>query len=56
MERYEEAHKIIQRLHHDPEDPEDPTNPLAEAEFIQIMRQVQFDKQEEAGYIQVISV
>jgi hypothetical protein len=50
VDRHEEAHAILQRLHRDPKDP---TNSLAEAEFVQIKQQVQFDRQEKAGYVQV---
>jgi hypothetical protein len=50
IDRHDEAHRILQRLHRDPDDS---SNSLAEAEFIQIKQQVQFDRQEKAGYVQV---
>ena len=46
----DEAWSIIQRLHHDPTDTSDAA---AHAEFVQISRQVEFDKTMKAGYLEM---
>ena len=48
----DEAWQVIKRIHHDPTDPADSA---ARAEFIQITRQVEYDKNEKAGYIQMFT-
>ncbi|KIX02609.1 uncharacterized protein Z518_08551 [Rhinocladiella mackenziei CBS 650.93] len=48
--RTHEAWDVLQRIHHDPNDPEDSA---AHAEYTQIVRQVEFDKEQEAGYLQM---
>lgn len=53
MDRNEEAWTIVQRLHHDPHDPSDSA---ARAEFHQITKQVQYDRQQKTGYIQMASI
>ncbi|PMD47956.1 general substrate transporter [Hyaloscypha variabilis F] len=45
-----EAWAVIQRIHNDPSDP---SNSFAHAEFTQIVRQVEHDKEQKAGYIQM---
>ena len=45
--RNEEALNVILRLHHDPNDP---TESAAHAEYTQIVRQVEFDKEAKATY------
>lgn len=45
--RNEEAWKVLKRLHHDPSDP---SESAAQAEFIQITRQVEFDREQKSGY------
>ena len=45
-----EAWKVIRRIHHDPEDASDSA---AHAELVQITRQVDFDKEQKAGYIEM---
>jgi MFS family permease len=49
-DRNEEAWAVVQKIHHDPNDPEDSS---ARAEFLQISKQVQFDRQQKAGYWQM---
>ena len=44
------AREILQRIHRDPKDP---TNSFADAEFIQIVRQIEYDRAQKAGYIQM---
>ena len=46
----EEAWEILRKLHQDPNEEEDSS---ARAEYTQIFRQVELDKQEAAGYIQM---
>lgn len=48
--RNAEAWAVIQRIHNDPSDP---SNSFALAEFTQIVRQVEHDKEQKAGYIQM---
>lgn len=48
--RNDDAWRVIQRLHHDPNDPGDTA---AWAEFVQITKQVEFDKGQKAGYIEM---
>ncbi|KAJ9609817.1 hypothetical protein H2200_006146 [Cladophialophora chaetospira] len=45
-----EAWEVLRKIHHDPEDPSDSA---AHAEFVQITRQVDFDKEQKAGYIEM---
>ncbi|KAF2102097.1 general substrate transporter [Rhizodiscina lignyota] len=49
-ERKEEAWTVLRRLHHDASDPEELS---AHAEFQQIVLQVDYDKQQNTGYIQM---
>jgi Sugar (and other) transporter len=44
------AREILQRIHRDPRDS---TNSFADAEFIQIVKQIEHDKVQKAGYIQM---
>jgi hypothetical protein len=44
------AREILRRIHRDPSDS---TNSFADAEFIQIVRQIEHDKVQKAGYIQM---
>jgi hypothetical protein len=46
----DEAWNVIKKLHHDPNDPSDAA---ARAEFLQITRQVEFDREQKSGYIQM---
>ena len=46
------ALQVIQRLHRDPTDPEDTA---AQAEFMQIQAQVEKDKEQKSGYIQMFT-
>jgi hypothetical protein len=48
VNRNEEAWAIIKKIHHDPKDDEDTA---ARAEYIQIIKQVEADKETEGGYI-----
>ncbi|KAK5331687.1 hypothetical protein LTR93_000692 [Exophiala xenobiotica] len=48
--RKEEALAILLRIHHDPNDPNDTA---AHAEAIQISRQVEFDKEQKSGYLEM---
>lgn len=48
VNRNEEAWAIIKKIHHDPQDINDAA---AHAEYIQIIKQVELDKQTEGGYI-----
>ncbi|KAJ9609896.1 hypothetical protein H2200_006225 [Cladophialophora chaetospira] len=50
--RHEEALQVIQRLHRDPSDSEDSA---AQAEFMQIQAQVEKDKEQKSGYIQMFT-
>jgi hypothetical protein len=50
--KYTEALEVLKRLHFDAKDS---THSVAEAEFMQIKAQVDFDRQVKAGYIQVRS-
>lgn len=52
VDRNAEAWAVIQRIHNDPSDP---TNSFAHAEFTQIVRQVEHDKGQKAGYIQMFA-
>ncbi len=45
-----EAWEVIRRIHHDPTDPGDTA---AHAEYTQIVRQVEFDKEQPGGYIEM---
>jgi hypothetical protein len=47
----DEAWPILQKLHHDAADP---TEAAAHAEFIQISKQVEFDKTMKAGYLEML--
>ncbi|KAK5726095.1 hypothetical protein LTR15_004287 [Elasticomyces elasticus] len=47
-----EAWAVIQQIHRDPNDP---TDTAAHAEYIQITRQVAFDKTQKSGYIQMFT-
>ena len=49
--RHEEALNVILRLHHDPNDP---TESAARAEYTQIVRQVEFDKESKATYWEML--
>ncbi len=46
----EEAWVVVKRLHHDPADPDDEA---ARAEFTQIVRQVEFDKEMNVTFYQM---
>ncbi|KAI1627054.1 general substrate transporter [Exophiala viscosa] len=46
----EEAWRVIKKLHYDPADPQDEG---ARAEFTQIVRQVEFDKEQNTSFIQM---
>jgi hypothetical protein len=46
----ETAWAVISKLHHDPSDP---LEDAARAEFTQIVQQVEFDKKEDSGFIQM---
>jgi hypothetical protein len=48
--RSSEAWEVLRRIHHDPDDSADSA---AHAEFVQITRQVDFDKEQKAGYIEM---
>lgn len=50
VNRNDEALAIIKKIHHDPRDPLDSA---AHAEYIQIMRQVDFDKRQNSSYLQM---
>lgn len=50
VDKHDEAWQVLQRLHHDDTDP---TDAAAHAEMIQITRQVSFDKQQKAGYVEM---
>ena len=50
--RHELALEVIQRLHRDPTDPGDSA---AQAEFMQIQAQVEKDKEQKSGYIQMFT-
>lgn len=47
----EQAWTVLRRLHHDPDDPEDRA---AHAEFTQIVLQVEHDKENGGGFIQIL--
>ncbi len=49
-EKREQAWDIIRKLHHDPSDP---TEEAARAEFTQIVRQVEFDKEANVSFYQM---
>lgn len=51
-DRSEEAWVILQRLHHDPNDPEDTAS---RAEYVQILKQVEHDRQFSVSYIQMFT-
>ncbi len=51
--RSSEAWEVIQKVHHDPAEPR---NTAAHAEFIQIERQVEADKQTKATYLRMFTV
>jgi tRNA(Arg) A34 adenosine deaminase TadA len=46
--KHDQALKIMERLHNDPTDP---LNAAAHAEFLQIRAQVEIDKEQKSGYI-----
>ena len=48
--RNDEAWIILQRIHHDPADD---TQSAARAEFVQICKQIEFDKEMSTGYIEI---
>jgi cyanate permease len=48
--RNEEALQVIKRIHHDPSDPHDSA---AHAEYVQIVKQVDFERQQNSSYIQM---
>jgi hypothetical protein len=48
--RPSEAWEVLRKIHHDPDDEADSA---AHAEFVQITRQVDFDKEQKAGYIEM---
>ncbi|EXJ69135.1 uncharacterized protein A1O5_08070 [Cladophialophora psammophila CBS 110553] len=48
--RASEAWEVLQKIHHDPGDE---TDSAAHAEYIQIVRQVEFDKEQKAGYVEM---
>ncbi|KAK5074469.1 hypothetical protein LTR70_005771 [Exophiala xenobiotica] len=48
--RNTEAWEVLQRIHHDPEDEDDTS---AQAEYTQIVRQTEKDKEVKAGYIEM---
>ncbi|ETI27393.1 hypothetical protein G647_09583 [Cladophialophora carrionii CBS 160.54] len=48
--RPSEAWAVLRRIHHDPDDEADSA---AHAEFVQIKRQVEFEKEQKAGYIEM---
>lgn len=48
--RTTEAWEVLQKIHRDPDDP---TDSYAHAEFTQIVRQVEFDKEQKPGYIEM---
>ena len=50
INKHDEAWRVIKKIHNDPNDPTDAT---ARAEFVQITRQVDFDKEQKAGYVQM---
>ncbi|RDL36075.1 uncharacterized protein BP5553_06687 [Venustampulla echinocandica] len=50
VNKHDEAWPVLQRIHNDPSDP---TDAIARAELTQITRQVDFDKEQKAGYIQM---
>jgi len=50
VNRNDEALRIIKKIHHDPNDPHDSA---AHAEYVQIMKQVDFDKQQNSSYLQM---
>jgi hypothetical protein len=49
---HDAALQVIRRLHRDPTDPEDSA---AQAEFMQIQAQVEKDKEQKSGYIQMFT-
>lgn len=49
-EKRAEAWEIIRKLHHDPSDP---SEAAAHAEFTQIVRQVEFDREENTSFYQM---
>ena len=49
--RKEEALAILLKIHHDPNDPSDTA---AHAEALQISRQVDFDKEQKSGYLEML--
>lgn len=49
----DKAWAILQRIHHDPNDAQDLA---AHAEYVQIEKQVAFDKETKAGYVQMLTV
>ncbi|KAH8704794.1 general substrate transporter [Talaromyces proteolyticus] len=50
--RKEEAWGILQKIHHDPTDPQETA---AHAEFIQIQRQIEFERAEEVSYLKMLT-
>lgn len=52
VNRNDEAWEIIRKIHHDPSDPDDAG---ARAEYTQIIKQVEFDKEESGGYIEMFT-
>jgi hypothetical protein len=52
-DRKDDAFEILRKLHHDPSDP---LNLAANAEFIQIDKQVAFDMESKHGYIEMFTI
>ncbi len=52
MGKNDEAWAVIRKIHHDPTDPIDAS---ARAEFIQITKQVEHDRKQKAGYIEMFT-
>lgn len=52
VNRSDEALEVLRKIHHDPDDPLDTA---AKAEHVQITKQVEFDKEIKAGYIQMFT-
>jgi len=50
VNRYDDAWSVIQKIHHDVDDP---TESSARAEFTQITKQVEYDKEQKTGYVEM---